>query len=185
MLEELGLSPTGEVEEVPDSPVGCAALPTGWFLVFVNRGTLAFSDEPLPALSAGCKVVFCAVEEHVMSSLAACYVDGQVAWQVAHDSEKGTYHLDSRGDLPAEFDEIFHAAKHEQDLAGGEKADVDCIHDVPIDLAKAITGFRHDEKTPGLDAEPFKVLEHVSATASNRSSADPSRPSVRPWWRFW
>jgi hypothetical protein len=188
VLRELGLSPTGEAEEVPDSPVVGAFLPTGWFLIFCNRGPLAFSDEPLPALSAECKVVYCAVEEHVMFSAAACYVNGKRMWHVAHESEKGMYHLEFQGKAPPELDGIFQSLKKEQDLAGGEKADIDYIHDVPIELAKAITGFRHDQDIPGADADPFQVLEHTTATRAAASATDPGRSSTRssrPWWRFW
>jgi hypothetical protein len=188
VLDELGLSSTREVEEVPDAPVVCAHLPAGWFLVFVNQGPLAFMEGPVATLSAGCTVVFCQVEERAMFSSAACYVNGERTWHVAHDSEKGRYHLESQGEPPPELDAIFRSMKAEQDQAGGEKADVDCIHDVPIELAKAITGFRHDEDIAGADAEPFQILEHTASTATDRPSAPPPRASSqpsRPWWRFW
>ncbi|HEX6373961.1 MAG TPA: hypothetical protein VF006_33845 [Longimicrobium sp.] len=184
VLQELGLTPAGETEEVPEAPIVCATLPAGWFLVFSNRTSpLAFSVEPLPALSAGCRVVFCQVEEHTMFSSAACYQDGRRVWHVAHDADKGIYHLETEGELPPEFEGIFRSMKSEQDQAGGEKADVDYIIDVPIELAKAIAGFRHDEDVAGADVEPFRVLEHTTFAAPSRPSTDP--PTSRSWWRFW
>jgi hypothetical protein len=182
VLQELGLSPTGETEEVPDAPIVCAHLPAGWFLVFVNRDSpVVFWEEPLARLSAGCRVVSCEIEEHVMFSSATCHSNGERVWHVAHDAQKGIYHLETQGQMPPELDGILQSLKNEQDLEGGEKADVDYIHDVAIELAKAITGFRHDEDGEGSDAEPFQVLEHTSSTPPGRPAGSPSRR----WWKFW
>src|SRR3954470_13883376 len=63
VLAELGLRGTGQYEEFPESPLACACLPTGWFLVFDNRCELP-DPLPLARLSAGAEVVTCFVEEH-------------------------------------------------------------------------------------------------------------------------
>ena len=40
MYPVLGLRPTGEQEEIPESGIVCAELPTGWNLVLFNRDTI-------------------------------------------------------------------------------------------------------------------------------------------------
>jgi hypothetical protein len=47
----------------------------------------------------------------------------------------------------------------QQDTEGGESADIDFIYDVPADLAKDQTGFRHDQEIPGMSGDAFQVLE--------------------------
>jgi hypothetical protein len=51
--------------------------------------------------------------------------------------------METSGDLPADFDAIRARLSQKQDAAG-RKPQVDYIHDVPIELAKSLTGFRHD-----------------------------------------
>lgn len=175
VLDELGLSRTGEAEEIPESPVSAAQLPNGWFLVFAN-----IFDSPLVAksvlanLSSGCSVVSCQVEEHVMFSSSTCHINGKIKWHVAHDAQESIYHLSTSGDLPAEFSAIYAALKQEQDSSGGGTSDVDYIHDIPVALAKAVTSFRHDEDIQGDPLEPFEILAPAAAPAS-----------AKPWWKIW
>jgi hypothetical protein len=154
--ESLGLSSTGEREEIPESPVVGAALPGGWYLVVFNEG---FPEEStLKTLSGIGELVFAAVEEHVMYSTAAGYRDGERKWSVAHDAQKGITHLEADGELPDAFAAIRAAMLAEQEGAGGENADVDYLFDVPVNLAAELTGFRHDQDVPGAEGEPFEVL---------------------------
>ena len=175
VLDELCLSHSGESEEFPESPLTCASLQGGWFLVFANSFDSPFvSEQALSNLSAGCSVVSCQVEEHVMFSSATGYANGARTWHVKHDAQESIYHLVSNGDVPSVFNDIYAALKKEQDAAGGTEADVDYLHDVPVALAKAITSFRHDEDIQGANAEPFEVLQQERPTAS-----------AKPWWRVW
>jgi hypothetical protein len=147
----------------------------GWFLVFANSfDSPLVSEQALSNLSAGCRVVSCQVEEHVMFSSATGYDNGARAWHVEHDAQESIYHFVSTGDVPLALNDIYAALKKEQDAAGGTEADVDYIHDVPVALAKAVTSFRHDEDIQGADAEPFEVLQQERQTAS-----------TKPWWRVW
>ena len=41
-------------------------------------------------------------------------------------------------------------------------ADVDYVYDAPAELAKELTGFRHDQDTPGWIGEVFEILERES-----------------------
>ncbi|WP_205408458.1 hypothetical protein, partial [Xanthomonas arboricola] len=80
----------------------------------------------------------------------------------------------ANGDLPPEFNDIYASLKQEQDDAGGDKSDVDYIHDVPVSLAKAITSFKHDQDIQGNSPEPFEILASSSSPAS-----------AKPWWKIW
>lgn len=175
VLQELQLHRTGETEEFPESPVSSAQLPTGWFLVFANRfASPLVADGSLQQLSSGCTVISCQVEEHMMFSSATCYSNEKNNWHVAHDAQESIYHLSANGDLPPEFNDIYASLKQEQDDAGGDKSDVDYIHDVPVSLAKAITSFKHDQDIQDNSPEPFEILASSSSAAS-----------AKPWWKIW
>ena len=176
VLHELNLTRTGKSEEFPESLLTCTSLQGGWFLIFAySFDSPLVSEQALSNLSAGCNVVSCQVEEHVMFSSATCHANGARAWHVEHNAQEDIYHLVSSGDVPPAFNDIYASLKKEQDAAGGTEADVDYLHDVPVALAKAITSFRHDEDIQGADgAEPFEVLQQEQLTAP-----------AKPWWKIW
>jgi hypothetical protein len=127
-------------------------------LVLFNRKEL--KDAILEGLSTLGEVVYCLVEDHVMFSCASGWKHGKSLWAVTHDCEKGLRHLEIKGDAPASLKVI--QAKHESQQGAEEEADVDHIYDVPAELAKDLTGFRHDQGTPGMKDKPFQVLEKKS-----------------------
>jgi hypothetical protein len=176
--ETLGLAPTGRTEGIPESPTVCAELPDGWFLVFANRfDSPLLSERTLSTVSAGCRVIACQVEEHVMYSNAACYENGRKVWRVEHDAQQSIYHLAADGELPEGFHALYDILRREQDAEGGEKADVDFIHDVPVTLAQNITRFRHDETVPGVPDVPYAVLEPIGQANGHAAG--------KAWWKLW
>lgn len=159
VLNELCLRPTGARAEIPETAADGAALPGGWYLVVSNRDELKLTEEAtLKSLSYLGEAIACFVEEHVMVSTAMCYSKGAWIWTVKHDAQKGADHLRALGKPPAEFAAIRDRLLKEQ--AEGD-ADVDYVFEIPVELAQALTGFRHDEAPPGAEgnAEPFEVLE--------------------------
>lgn len=173
-LAELSLGCTGATEMFPESAMTAARLPSGWFLLFANKfDSPLVSEERLRTLSAGCQVVSCQVEEHVMYSSASCHVNGDQTWRVEHDAQTSIYNIESKGSLPAAFAPIYESLKNQQDTDGGAAAEVDYIHDVPVSLAEAIVGFRHDRDIAGAGEEPFEVLATTSACLA------------KPWWKVW
>jgi hypothetical protein len=175
VLEELGLSRTGEKEEFPESQFTCAPLPSSWFLVFANSfDSPITSEKTLGSLSTDCKLISCQIEEHVMFSSITCYSNGSQTWRIEHDAQQGIYHLSTIGSPPAQLDEIHAKLKAEQDNAGGTGADVDYIFDVPVAVAQAITSYRHDRDIEQAGPEPFEVLRQELATQQ-----------TKPWWKVW
>ena len=156
----LGLRATGKREGLAQSKIDGTALPTGWYVVVFNRTEIG--DEALRKLSQGGEVVSCFVEDHVMFSSATAWKNGRQLWRVVHDGgEDKVLHLETSGDLPAEFEsirkELF--AKQEQEASEPDDLKVDHVYDLPAELAKTLTGFRHDQDTPGISGDVFEVLE--------------------------
>ena len=167
----LGIRATEEREDIPESSCTAAQLPNGWHIVFFNEGCDAVERYAKRLLSAAPEAVTCYVEEHVMCSGVAGWTAGTKDWEVSHESEKGIFHLSQDGSVPAEFAGIHERLKTEQESNGGEGSDVDYIFDVPVELAKAIVGFRHDED-PDYDGEdPWKVCEILQPSGKNASKS--------------
>ena len=90
-----------------------------------------------------------------MVSRATGWKDGQLRWSVTHDAQKGLLHLDVQGELPPEFAAIRDGKLTEQ--AAGDR-DVDYLFDIPVEMARSVAGYRHDEDVPGLSGAVFEVL---------------------------
>jgi hypothetical protein len=151
------LRSTGRREEIPESDIVGVELPTGWSLVLFNRKTI--KDELLQEFSSSGEVVSCFVEDHVMFGTASGWRNQGPIWSVTHDCEKGRFHLEIQGVVPSALEGIHGSMVRQQKAAGGEKADVDHIYDIPAELARELTGFRHDQDIPGMSGDAFEVLE--------------------------
>ena len=163
--EQLGLQQTGQREEVPESPVLGADLPTGWYLVLANGWDYA-ENAGLDRLSVDCEVVACSVEEHVMVSAASGWKHGRNTWTITHDSQRGREDLEVEGEPPSVFPAIRGRLMAEQ----AERGDADYVFDIPVEVAKSLTGFRHDEDIEHAAAKPFEVLAAVK---------------TKRWWQIW
>ncbi|MCC2970783.1 hypothetical protein [Massilia sp. IC2-476] len=169
ILAQLGLADTGAPDEANESPVSGAALPGGGYLVFFNdMAHPAVQAESMARLSEGAEALGCQVEEHIMASAAFQYRDGVKLWDVAHLSDEGLYHLAVDGAPPALLATIHAEMKATQDEQGGLEADVDCLFEVPLMLANALSGYRHDEAAL-LSGETLDFTELVPAASGKAS----------------
>ncbi len=174
-LQRLGYIRTGQSCKYAKESLSSYALPTNWFLIVAHGCDNHFLQPKILGLLSGhFPVVACSVEEHAMFSSAEYWVDGSQVWRAEHIGENGPIHLKTSGILPAGFEAMAAAHKEAQEAEGGKKADVDHYFDIPLNAAKEITGFKHDENIPGVDYESFEVLRKATA------SMDP-----KPWWCFW
>lgn len=154
---ELQLKSTGAREEIPESPLVGATLPNGWSLLLANYDVLRFYDDDLLArLSAEGEAVACLVEEHEMASHASGWKDGKSIWALDHDGSGAPGRLEIRGDPPTLFGPIRQELEEQQGASDGT---VDYLFDAPIELAKAVVGFRHDECRD--DGDIFEQLADV------------------------
>ena len=152
VLADLNLADTGRPDLENRAWFSCAELPNGWLIVSSTKFDFA-SPKTIASVSSGGLAIGCAVEEHVMFSGVRTYEDGRLKWSVIHDSENGIYDLSIGGEPPAELADIRYRLTRQQDDSGGSHADVDFVFDIPIELAHAVCGFRHNGELP--DPMPF------------------------------
>lgn len=152
-------------------------LKNGWYVVFSNdkSGLIFFADQ-LEDLSKGGEGVHCSFEEHAMGSSAAFWRDGRCVWSVDREAGGPYAPLHIEGDPPPSFAERRARLFSMQEEAGGERAGVDYIYDLPIDLAEDVTGFSHRQALHPLG---FEVLE------LERHALTPSPLPKKPWWKIW
>ena len=158
----LGVTDTGVAspeDEYPIPSVRGATLPEGWYLVLLNDVVhrLIKSRKIIKRLSRGCEVIACQVEEHDMYSGCFGLRDGELVWSVVHNSNEGKEHLKVAGEPPAAFAEIAARLRRQQAQHPSGGAGVDYIFDIPLELAAACCGYRHDVSAAG--GEPaFTIL---------------------------
>jgi len=158
VLRDFGVAPTGDREDVAESPVVGAALPEGRYLLYVNDADRIVPDDGVYArLSRGAELLACYANETVMNSYACGWVDGAARWSVFHDAQQEVTHLEVSGTPPAEFWPIRDRLLRQQ--AG--VTDTDSVFDVPVELFVALGGVRYDEDLPGGGPEPWEILEPV------------------------
>jgi hypothetical protein len=180
LLDELRMQRSSEREAFPESRWTAANLPGGWFLVFRSDQCEppTFEGSTLSGVSANCELIHSSVEEHVMFCSTAYWRHGQKVFEIVHDAQKGIYDLQSSGDLPATFANVRTKFFSEQAVEGGEKANVDLIFEIPLQIGVEFTGFRHDHDYPTDEETPFRVLV-ADATQASASCVK------KPWWRLW
>jgi hypothetical protein len=157
--ELLGLFLSGRLEQEPESMFCGVRLDKGWYVVVINEyGHKLVSDRSLGRLSGSGSVIAATIEEHVMFCSAEEWNGGKLIWKVSHQSEKGPRHLEETGSPPVRYlavKERLLAAQQREDEGARE---VDYVFDVPLELAEAIVGFKHDR----LINERFEVLKPVA-----------------------
>lgn len=109
-----------------------------------------------------------------MFSSAEQWVDGTMLWRAEHVGENGLINLKTSGVLPPTFQAMVDAQAAKQQAEGGETANVDHYFDIPLNAAKTIIGFKHDEEVLGVKYDNFELL----------SQSVPLRTG-NPWWQFW
>jgi hypothetical protein len=193
LLKEFDLRRTGKFEEGFESDFN-ATERGQWYILIANRdNVIPLVKANFERLSRNHELVFCQVEEHVMFSCAGYSVNGTNKYFVSHDSEKGIMNLDEKGSFPAQYDEIRARLIEEQNSEENKREpfiefdeseigdgnvespieaeeenefEVDYIFDIPVELAKSLTGFRHDEFSK--NDKSFEILEKKPASFLKR-----------------
>lgn len=158
ILKQLRLALTCRTEDYPESKYSLARFHEDWIVIVAND-YLFVERAPISSLSIGTELVACAVEDHVMSTSSHGWQDGKHVWSIEHHASVGRYHLDVVGTPPPHFNDIRMRLFTEQDRAGGKWAVVDCVYDIPAEVAASVTGYRHDMDLP--DGLLFEILEPV------------------------
>lgn len=152
----LSLAPAGDFEQEPESLFSGVQPNTRWSVVFINEfGHRSVSQRSLQRVSEHSEVVAVNVEEHVMFSSAECWKTGKLLWKVSHEAESGPYNLEEQGDHPQQYVAIKERLLAEQQHEDQGERQVDFVFDIPLELADAIVGFKHDR----IIQERFEVLK--------------------------
>jgi len=164
-LQRLGLRPTGEVEESPESLISSAQLDTGWRVIWYNKyGCPFLGPDDLSSLSFDQDVLLCLIEEHVMASSSELWSGGKRKWFLSHEGENGPKGLTAIGNLPETLAPIQEEMQRLQLAEGGDEAGVDYIFEIPLNVAQDLVGFKHDEESAHLIDGHFHVMRRVSAS---------------------
>ncbi len=108
-----------------------------------------------------------------MYSAAEGWRGGKRIWRIEHDAEKSARHLECSGELPATYAVALGEAESEQDAEDAGAKEVDFYFEIPLQVARSIVGFKHDEENPGIDYESFTVIERTGSVGQSH------------WWKFW
>ena len=106
-----------------------------------------------------------------MFSSASARKNGRQLWRAAHDGGRdGVLQLETSGGLPAKLASIQKDlfAKQEKEAAEPDDLKVDHVYGLPAEVAKELTGFRHDQVIPGIAGDIFAVLEPKSGSLLSR-----------------
>jgi hypothetical protein len=164
-LQKLGLSPTGDTEEIPESLNCTGKLDTGWRVLWHNKYDCPFlKPTDLTNLSTDRDVFLCRVEEHVMASSAELWSGGKRQWWFSHEGEDGPKGLEVDGNPPETYPAIRKEKEKLQLAEGGDAAEVDHLFEIPLEVAKSLVGFKHDEICPHLIGGRFAVMSRVAPT---------------------
>lgn len=180
LWSRLGLRPTGRTADAPGS-ASCAATAEGeWALVCASRDDRLVDGAVLQPLSALGEVVGCFLDERRRLSQAQCWRDGVRAWSAMHHGELALDHLQTSGELPGGFRALEAAALAE---TRGDPLGPDLVFDVPLDLARSVVGFRHDEA----DERIFHELEPAPAMRAipepSVVAGEPALSTLVRWFR--
>jgi hypothetical protein len=181
VIQELELTPTGETAQYGEFLFTGRALSNGWFVLVINHCEHDFvKQKSLASLSKNCEVIACSIEEHVMFCSSELWTNGEQIWRIEHDAQKSIDHINSFGALPEGYLAIEREFSEEQKKAGGREAEVDYFFEIPLQTAKSIVGFKHDE--PSSEDDDFEVFD---GTIGSSFASQKSAQSKRPWWKLW
>jgi hypothetical protein len=154
--DESSFRKTDAREEIAESDLTAVEMPNGWYVIVANHTEQVVSNVAMQHLSSsGCDLVTCFVEEHVMVSRATGWKDGELTWSVTHDAQNGLMHLDVQGEPPPELAAIRDRKLAEQAADDGSG---DWLFEIPVETARSVVGYHHNEDVPGLSGEVYEVL---------------------------
>lgn len=170
VLARLSLEDTGDAATNWSGVMAGASLAGGFYVVqleecydrLLNAGSLA-------TLSRGCRLIGCQAEEHAMASACFAWSDGELSWQVAHESSEGVDNLTQQGQPPVDLESLRAQAAAQQ---AGEDGDIDYFFCVPVDLAAAVVGFHHDRASRAAFAPPSSAFNRLEPIRSDGRRLD-------------
>jgi len=163
LASSLNLEVGEKVQEFPDGEGWVAGLKnSGWSILWSEDETFGSRSERLLATSSvKADLIHCEANETCMWSSAVFWSDGRPRWTVTHAGDgENIYDLSTDGELPEPFEDI----KNKHFVSQKQDADVDHIFEIPLELAKFFTGFRHDTYLEPDDVDAFHIVRAQSKT---------------------
>ena len=164
LLDRLGMDDTEFPVDPESEQMSVGRNSRGWILLCSNDWELG---ERAAELSQGGEAVACWIEDHVMTSGARGFSDGQEDWSVWYEEQR----LDIGGDPPDALTKVHAKAKKAQQKHGAsaDPLRTDYIYEIPVDLAAAACGFRLDR----LPQPKFTALKYKPRPRSEGKSIYP------------
>jgi len=179
----IGCEATGELGSYPAHPLVGRTLPGGWHVLIANRCDHKLTSHQVLGLTSKISdVTSCNIEEHVMYSASSYWTGGEEVWAVKHQGDDGVSDLRVTGTPPDELQRLRQIATEKQAAEADGRYSVDWFFEVPCELAKQVSGFRHDEQRDdevkdNVEIPRFEILRIVEGGLLAKLS--------KPWWRFW
>jgi len=156
LQQVLGFRSTGRHGNYGEHTLVGRQLRDGWHLLIANTcDDRIAQNTTLAHLSKGCQAVACSIEEHVMFSSCAFWNEGKKVWSVKHRGDRGVFDVVKSGNVPANYSLLKSELIEMQRSEGDENAGVDHVFELPLQLAKQLVGFKHDEELSG----SYEILE--------------------------
>ena len=174
LLDALNLTETGRQVEPGSGAafLSCAERPDGWLVLFSDDFDWADRDQILEMSRFGL-TVGCQFEDKVeMTSVARAARHGEELWSISH-ANNPKQRLEISGEPPGEFAAIRDRLFREQEEAGGEEAGVDFVHEIPLEVARSVCGYRADE-----DEMLFRGLARAGGSAEDGKPRKPVLLSI-------
>ena len=186
-FERLGLLATGETSEWADFKICSAASDKGWRILWYNAHECPFLNEHT------CRgislhhhdILACHVEEHVMVASVTLWSQGQVMWHLFHDGSGGAKGLEVTGTPPEEFQKIRDRCETLQAEAGGARANVDYLFEIPLEVALSVAGFKHDQDPVHIVDSLFHEMTRAGTPETIPSSVETSNPKKSGFFKRW
>jgi hypothetical protein len=145
LLAALDLSDTGEPDEANEATFSVADLPTGWTVLWANDEEYANEARGAELSRNRFRTIAVHVNETCMHSTAALFENGQRYWRLHHEGDERIDVLEAEGFLPDEAGEIEKIARAQQAEENAGSAKVDYLFDIPLNVAKTVCGYKHDQ----------------------------------------
>jgi hypothetical protein len=144
LLAALGLADTGEPDEANEAPFSAAELPTGWTVIWANDEE--YASQPLAERLSrdGEPAIAVHVNETCMHSTAALFEAGECRWYIHHEGDERIDFVEIEGIPPPETETIVQNLRARQTEEDAGSARVDHLFDIPLEVARAVCGYKHD-----------------------------------------
>lgn len=158
LLDRLGMVETGELIEpgCDQSPMSVHQTHSGWTILFAEDFDWATPERTVEFSAFGLTLGVQTEDRSEMETSVTAAEKGHVQWRVSHANVPGRL-LEVSGKPPAEYEALRRKYQRKQ----AEEEDVDWLLEIPLELARKISGYSIDE-----NPEEFIALDWAAPPAA-------------------